>query len=96
MTRPETVRVVTPVNVAEFHAVQWDGDPFPGIIWLADRFGWRFRKHAGHPNTLVIYGRNGKRYTVPPGEWVIALGTNGSIRVCTDREFRKDYREASE
>lgn len=99
MTRPDGVRIVVPTNVSQFHAARWFNIEYDSaaVKWMADQFGWRISNSVGNePNTLAIYGRNGKRYKVKPGEWVIALGTNGSIRVCSDKQYRQDYREASE
>lgn len=96
MTRPEGVKVVVPVNTAEFHARQWDCTDagFMDIDWMANQFGWVLRI-ANDPTVLHINGRNRKKYTVKQTDWVIALGANGSIRVCSDRQYRQDYREAS-
>lgn len=91
---------VVPVNTAEFVAVRWLADGFGksdgAIAWMGERYGWTVRfEHKSHEDLLFIYGRNRKKYTVRKGDWVIALGTNGSLRVCSDRQFKQDYREAS-
>lgn len=69
---------------------------------MADQFGWKvgrsdlFRRTDGEAVGLVLYGRNGRRYTVKDGEWVIALGSNGSLRVTSDRQFKIEYKEIGE
>jgi hypothetical protein len=45
---------------------------------------------------LVILGKNHKRYLVAHGEYVVALGANGSLRVATFKEFERDYRRVGE
>lgn len=94
MSRPEGVKMVRPVGIVSFEATRWTStEAGEAIDWMAARFGWR----VGHVGTeLRIHGRNGKRYPVKEGNWVIALGTNGSIRVCSDKQYRQDYREVSE
>lgn len=89
--RPEGIRLVAPVNVAEFHATKWNGeDDTPALEWLADRFGWTLKPLEGK---IIITGRHHKRVPLTPGNWVVALGANGSVRVVSERVFRRDYRE---
>lgn len=91
-----TIKIIVPVKTAEFRAARWDGtdEARQNIDWLASEYGWQWRSLAN--GGLMIHGRNRKRYAVEQGRWVIALGTNGSIRICTDRKYREDYREVSE
>lgn len=91
---PSGVCKVRPVNTVDFHATQWNGLAITDIEWMAATFGWKFKYGVEDPTTLVINGRNGRRYSVRPGQWVVALGTNGSLRVCSDRTFQRDYRKA--
>lgn len=99
--RPEEVLLVRPVNVATFHATRWTGDdPDTDVAWMAEQFGWKvngvFSRTTATSPYLLITGRNRTQYRVKMGEWIIALGTNGSLRIVTDRQFKRDYREASE
>lgn len=90
--KPEGLIRVVPINVAEFHAAQWDGEADdPAMAWMADQFGWSLKYLS---DRLMITGRHRKRVEVKPGHWVVALGVNGSLRVVTDRGFKRDYREA--
>lgn len=91
---------VQPTNIATFAATQWQGeDADPCLEWMANEFGWTLKgvrtstirgKEVPH---LFIIGRSKKQYRVHPGEWVVALGASGSIRVCSDTQFQQDYKE---
>lgn len=98
------IKTVTPTNVAEFLALRWEEseEAKASLLGMAARYGWtlvaepaiqrRGKRHRG----ITILGRNRKRYTIISGEWIIALGANGSIRVCSDKKYRQDYREVEE
>lgn len=94
--RPPSIKRVTPTNIAAFLALRWEDNAAcnDDLEWMVAEFGWR---HGGVSSTgrLVLFGRAGKRYVVKPGEWIIALGANGSLRVVSDRQYRNDYREVS-
>lgn len=86
-------------------AVQYDAmfspDENAGLMWMAERFGWKvggeavlYRGGKKYPALLLI-GKNKHRYKIRSSDWVIALGSNGSLRVVTDRQYREDYREVS-
>lgn len=87
---------VQPKAVATFTALRWIGDEEdPTLLWMMERFGW---KSLGMKDTirkgrvLMLQGKNLKRYPVAFGDYVIALGAGGSMRVASQREFDKDYR----
>ena len=89
--KPEGVVEVVPRNVAQFHAAKWTGEANdPAIQWLADQFGWGIRYT---PSVVVITGRHKKQYKVSEGMWVVALGTNGSLRVINEKTYQRDYQE---
>lgn len=90
---PAGVARVVPANVAPFTALQWlpDGRALDSLIWMGDQFGWSVSLLSS--GQAYINARHTKKYRVRPGQWVIAVGTNGSLRVCTDREYRRDYKE---
>lgn len=90
---PDGLVLVQPRRIAKFHAVRLiDNTSISPINWMARQFGWKVVEREDL-DVLIIHGRNHKRYVVKYGEWVVALGTNGSLRVCTDRLFRNDYKE---
>lgn len=96
---------VVPVKVATFKAVRWYGDDentIPLVETLAEQYGWKVngvlpvtvrgrRRYA-----LTVTGRNRKQYRALKGDWIIALGQNGSIRICSDKQFRQDYKETGQ
>lgn len=91
---PEGIIQVRPIKIAEFHAVRWIGDfDDPAVIWLATRFGWKLERSTRKRAALSIRGRNLKRYDVRSGDWIIALGTNGSVAIMSDQVFHRTYRE---
>ena len=64
---------------------------------MAERYGWKIlgmRDSIRKGRALLIVGKNHKRYLVSHGDYIIALGANGSLRVATLKEFDRDYREA--
>lgn len=99
MSRPEGLVEVQPKAIATYTALCWIGDEEdPALIWMAERFNWQIagmRDSIRKGRCLMIIGRNMKRYLVSNGEYVIALGANGSLRVCSRKEYEKDYREVS-
>lgn len=102
--RPANVRPVQPVNTATFYACLWNGHArsTSDIRWMAEEFGWKVngeitkQVRGRNQRALLITARNRKQYTLLVGDWVIALGANGSIRVCSDKQFRQDYKEAGQ
>ena len=99
MTRPDGVVDVQPKTVATYTAMCWIGDAAdPALLWMAERYGWKILGMSHSPNKgsrLILVGKNNKRYYVRYGDYIIALGANGSLRVATPKEFDRDYREAS-
>lgn len=101
--KPDKVLRVVPAKIAVFHAVRWDGkEPGEELRWMADEFGWRIKGvfpamiRGRERDSLLIVGRSRKQYRALPGDWIVALGANGSIRVCSDSTFREDYREEAQ
>lgn len=99
MTRPDGIVEIQPKAVATYTAMCWIGDEKdPALVWMAERYNWRIdgmRDSIRKGRCLMITGKNNKRYLVAHGEYIIALGANGSLRVATVKEFDRDYREAS-
>jgi hypothetical protein len=99
MTRPDGIISVEPKAVATYTAMCWIGDDKdPALLWMAERYGWKIagmRDSLRKGRALMIVGKNNKRYLVAHGDYIIALGANGSLRVATVKEFDSDYREAS-
>ncbi len=98
MTRPVEIFDVQPKAISTFAALCWLGDEQDeALIWMAERFGWKIngvRNSVRKGLALEIIGKNHKRYLIKSGEYVVALGANGSLRVCTAKEFQTDYRKA--
>ena len=98
MTRPDGIISIEPKAVATYTAMCWIGDEKdPALVWMAERYGWKIdgMKASARGRCLIIVGKNNKRYRVSHGDYIIALGANGSLRVATVKEFDRDYREAS-
>lgn len=100
---PAAVVAVQPINTATFYAVRWqdndDGRSAAAIHWMADEFGWKVHGvmsvaiRGRMRRALLIVGRNRKQYRALHGDWIIALGANGSIRICSDKQYKIDYKE---
>lgn len=101
---PKGVGVYRPRRMAEYTATCWLGPEVGADIeYMAKRFGWRVlgvnetpSKVGGNTRiSMRILGRSRKVYVVRPGDWVIALGANGSIRVESSAEkFYETYERA--
>lgn len=87
---------VQPKAIATYTALCWIGDEQdPALLWMAERYNWLLsgmRDSVRKGRCLVIVGKNKKRYLVGHGDYIIALGANGSLRVATRREFEQDYK----
>lgn len=103
MTRPAAIVEVQPTKIATFTAVQYDTmfsqEGNAALAWMAERFGWElkgettvYRGGKKFP-ALLLVGKNKHRYKVTDGDWVIALGSNGSLRVVSDKQYRQDYKK---
>lgn len=97
----EAVKTVQPVNISTFYALRWHGEEKDGeaLEWMAGQYGWIIMPSspfARDDSSLRLIGRNRKRYSVKPGEWIIALGPNGSLRVCSDKQYKTDYKETED
>lgn len=96
--KPDYIIDVQPTNISTFSAFKWIGDPDDeALLWMAERFGWVLGglTDTRRGRALVIKSRSKKRYTIQNGEWIIALGASGSLRVVSDRQYNEDYREVS-
>lgn len=93
---------VVPAKTATFQAIRWDGEYHPGhaVFLLAEQHGWRVNGifpatvRGQRRSTLVITNRRKKQYRALKGDWIIALGPSGAMRVCSDHAFQQDYRTA--
>lgn len=97
---PKGIKSVRPKNIAHFRAVRWNGSEDDAAVkWLADQYGWKVTgvgsvfRHSKPIPALTLIGRNKHRYKVVSGYWIIALGSNGSLRVVSERQYRNDYEE---
>lgn len=93
-----TVVQVTPKNTAVFTAIRLESnDSVPDIeTMLADVGGriqgWTLTQRRGKQvEVLRVFSRSRHKYDLAVGDWLVFLGTNGSLRVCTDREFNTLY-----
>lgn len=96
MSRPPEIVSIQPTAIATFSALRWVGDPDDeALAWMAEQYGWKITgmRDTRKGRALVVIGKNSKRYTIGNGEWVIALGSNGSMTVISDRQYRQNYRE---
>lgn len=100
------IKTIMPKNVATFQAVRLTDDEAeetePLVREVAEQAGarvqgWVYTRRKG-ASTLVlrIIGRNRKTYDLAYGDWLIVLGTNGSIRACTNKQYKTDYKEVEE
>lgn len=95
------VKTVQPRSVATYKAVQMTADRSAVVAELALQSGarvqgWTLTKRKGASVSVFrIIGKNRKTYDLAVGDWLVILGYNGSIRVCTDKQYRHDYREVS-
>lgn len=102
----ERVKIIVPKNVATFNAVRLTDDEAeesePLVRQVAEQAGarvqgWVYTRRKGMAvPVLRIIGKNRKNYDLAFGDWLIVLGTNGSIRTCTDKQYRQDYKEIEE
>lgn len=89
---------VMPKNVATFKAIRMEGDEsVEEITRLAENLrakvdGWVLTRRKGQPvEVFRLTAANRRKYDLAVGDWLVFLGTNGSLRVCTDREFKMYY-----
>lgn len=96
------VKTVQPRNVATYQAVQMAADHSAVVAELALQAGarvqgWTLTKRKGvSVSVFRIIGRNRKAYDLAVGDWLVILGDNGSIRACTNNQYRHDYRETDD
>lgn len=93
---------VTPRHVAEYRAAQFDPANTETVAQMAARAdatikGWVLTRRKGRAvEVFRIVGRNRRLYDLIEGEWLVVLGTSGAFRVCTEKQYREDYRVVTE
>jgi hypothetical protein len=98
----DLVQRVVPKNVATFSAVRLElmtPGTIDTITALAENIGARVQgwtittRRGAKVSVFRIVGKNRKVIDIAEGDWFLVLGTSGAMRVCSNRQYKHDYKE---
>lgn len=86
---------VRPRNVALFKAACWRSDKDDTAVReLVEQAGWAVESlefSLGTGSTLRLVRQLRSPIRVRDGDWLVMLGTSGSLRVMSDKQFKYTY-----